>query len=347
MSRQFLNTKLDSSDITSKTSKTHKTQKNPDVKQKSIRKENRTEQSEKQIKNLLQSSGHHSSKSVRTHFSFFPLNASLTLETAIALPLFIFMVWLLLFPLKVMEAERKLQNSMESVGKKLAVAEYLETTGEEYLNEESKYKDTVLSLIDGVEEGAALAVILADASAGPFRNCIFSPETAVFSKEEGADSDLFYAKLNYELELPFSLFEIAPVKKSLVVNRRAWTGSDGGRGRSKYGEELEDVEEEEDPIVYLGKTSVVYHLDPNCHYLSNKMSMADASVIGDLRNESGGKYHPCPSCKPGKSGIVYYFADGTAYHSSEHCKAITAYARAVHLSEVEGMPPCSYCGKKH
>ena len=152
-------------------------------------------------------------------------------------------------------------------------------------------------------------------------------------------------KLSYKLRFPAEPFVMPDIRKELVVNRRVWIGSEGGRGRSKYGDELDD-EDDLDRIVYLGKTSSeVYHDDPNCHYLSNNLSSIDGSSIENIRNTNGGKYHACPSCKPNKNGTVYYFKNGSAYHSSEHCKAITAYSRAARLSELTGMRPCSYCGK--
>ena len=285
--------------------------------------------------------------SLRTHFSSFPLYAGITLETAIVLPLFLFMMFIMMYPLKIMEAERKLQNTMETVGKRLASAEYIQSVGEGFLSEDGKYTDLIMSAADGAEEAGSLAVILAAAAGGPFRDLMFSSDTAVFSEAEEADSDMFYAKLEYEPELPFLGYDLNAGRKSLVVNRRAWVGSEGGRGRSKYGDEIEGEEAEEDRTVYLGKTATVYHVDPKCHYLSNVLETADAAAVSGMRNESGGKYHACPSCKPGNSGTVFYFANGSAYHSSPDCKAITAYARAVPLSEVEGMRVCSYCGKSH
>ncbi|MDO4961286.1 MAG: hypothetical protein Q4E57_05460 [Eubacteriales bacterium] len=257
------------------------------------------------------------------------------------------MMYLLLFPLKVMEAERKLQNTMETVGKNLAAAEYIKSVGTKYIKGDSTYTEFITNAAGGIEEGAGLAVILAGAAAGPFENIMFSSDTAVFSTDEEADSSMFYAELKYDLELPFSAFSIVPVEKSLVVNRRAWTGSSGGRGRSKYGTDTETAEGEEDRIVYLGKTSTVYHDDPHCHYLSNVLSTGSAESMAGLRNESGGKYHACPSCDPGGTGTVYYFANGTAYHSSPDCKAITAYTSTAHLSELGDMRACSYCGKSH
>lgn len=284
-----------------------------------------------------------------TQLSFLSLGlkASLTVEAAIVLPLFIFMMLILLFPLKLMEEERRLQNTAENIGRQLAAAEYVRTVGDDFLKDKGNIGEMLSGSADVIEKGAALGSILAEAySADTIASPVIGSGTAVFSDAEGNDPTMFRVELDYRLKLPFSTYSIPAVKKSMTVNRRAWTGSDGGRGRSRYGGDGSDAEDE-DRLVYLGKTSTVYHDDPNCHYLSNVMKSADASSIGNLRNESGGKYHACPSCKPGKTGTVYYFANGTAYHSSEHCKAITSYSRAVRLSEVKNMRSCSYCGKSH
>lgn len=288
-----------------------------------------------------------------TYFSFFSgencfRRASITMEAAIVVPMFLFLCFLMLYPMKIMESERKLQNQMENIGKQFAVVEYAKVVGTGMLKKDSSIREFMDNTVPGLEEGAGLAAILAQAVGGPFENLRFSQETAVFSKEEGADSTMFFAELEYEADMPFSeWFPMTKISKSLVVNRRAWVGSNGGRGRSKYGEELEEDEESDERMVYLGKNSTVYHDDPNCHYLSNVTYSADVSAMKELRNEGGDKYHACPSCKPGTSGTVYYFANGTAYHSSDHCKAITAYARAVPFAEADGMRACSYCGKGH
>ena len=277
--------------------------------------------------------------------SSFSLRASLTVEAAIALPLFIFMMFILVFPLKVMEEERRIQNTAEGVGRQFAAAEYVKDIGEELLNKDGDSNEYLQTIAGGIEEGAALGIILAKAMSFKSINMpYFGDDTAVFS---GDSEDMFKVRLLYEIELPFSTYTISSLSRSIIVSRRAWTGSDGGRGRSKYSGDEGDGEDEPERRVYLGKTSTVYHEDPNCHYLSNVMQTADASHMEALRNESGGKYHACPSCKPGKSGTVYYFGSGTAYHSSEHCKAITAYSRSVPLSEVGDMRACSYCGKSH
>ncbi len=284
----------------------------------------------------------HSFEYLEACLSSFPLSCrgSLAIEAAIVLPLFLFMMFILIFPLRVMEEERRLQNTIENVGKQLAAAEYIKTVGNELLKSDGGDNETFKSFVNGAEEGVALGVILAKAlETKSISMPYFSEETGIFS---GENEDMFKVELKYDIKLPFSAYFISAPTGSIVANRRAWTGSDGGRGRSKYSTDGEDDTEER--IVYLGKTSTVYHDNPNCHYLSNVTRTADAAHMEALRNENGAKYHACPSCKPGSSGTVYYFESGTAYHSSEQCKAITAYSRAVKLSEVGDMRACSYCG---
>lgn len=273
-------------------------------------------------------------------------HAGLSIEAAIVLPLFIFMMFILMFPLKVMEDERRLQNTLETVGKQLASAEYIKDIGEDMIKKDDAGTGLIGDTLYGIEAGVALGTILSKTSdLKTVHGAFFTDDTSVFS---GDDEAMFRAVLKYEVSLPFSIYSIRSMEQTAIVNRRAWIGSKGGRGRSKYGDDTDlDAAEDEDRIVYLGKTSTVYHDDPKCHYLSNVMKSTDASHIGALRNENGAKYHACPSCKPGKNGTVYYFASGTAYHSSESCKAISSYSRAVHLSEVGDMRACSYCGKKH
>lgn len=272
--------------------------------------------------------------------------AGLSIEAAIVLPLFIFMMFILLFPLKVMEDGRRLQNSLETVGKQLASAEYIKNIGEDMIKNDDAGTELIGDQIYGMEAGVGLGMILSKTSElKTVHGAFFTDDTSVF---HGDDEAMFRAVLKYEISLPFSIYSIRNTEQTAIVNRRAWIGSKGGRGKSKYGDKTDGgATEDEDRIVYIGKTSTVYHDDPKCHYLNNVMKNTDASHIGTLRNENGAKYHACPSCKPGESGTVYYFASGTAYHSSESCKAISSYSRSVRLSEVGDMRACSYCGKKH
>ena len=269
--------------------------------------------------------------------------ASLTVEAAAVLPLMIMVIWIMIFPLRVTECERRLQNRLEATAGALAVSAYVKETGPSFLKTDGE-APALLEQYNGITAGTfAEAVLQALPETWMMEGLHFGPRTAILSDEKGEDPAMIRAELVYTLRLPVVPLRILPVQKSLIVSRRAWIGSGGGRGRSIYGSANGSAEE--DLIVYVGKSSIRYHLDPHCHYLSNRMETADASRIGELRNNSGARYHACPSCSPGKSGTVWYFASGTAYHSTPDCRAITAYARAVPLREAVHLGPCSYCGK--
>ncbi len=286
-------------------------------------------------------------------FPFFKKNAachikaSLTIEAAIAIPMLIFTMYMLMFPLKVMEAERRLQNSLEEISENLSLAEYVKRTGGELIDTEKIDIDEMGEIFSSIGQGTAMAAALNACDGRYLKNAAIMPETSILSEEEDSEDGRIYIKVTYSPEMPINLFNLMLSNKSLAVNRRAWIGSDGGRGRGEYGSNEELSADDRDRIVYLGKTSSeVYHLSSSCHYLSNVLKTADASKMDELRNSSGGKYYPCKSCKPKESGIVYYLESGTAYHDSQDCKAITAYVHTEKLGDCldRGMRPCSYCG---
>ena len=289
------------------------------------------------------------------------LPASFTVEAALCLTVFLFAALMLLAPVKMMEERRKLQNVMEAAAKDMAQAAYaeklLQENGSAFLNreqlmggEESSEGSISESLMEGVNTGVTAARILTSLDSGVFR-------MPYFTKCEVLQNDMIELELCYEMKLPFHVFGIEGIPMSSVVNRRAWTGAAGGRGAERYGtggagstdEDGYSRDEEGDRVVYVGKTSTVYHKKRSCHYIDNVLQRVDAETIGERRNASGGKYKACESCRPGKHGQVYIMESGTAYHGSESCKAIGSYVQEVKLKEVEHLGPCSYCsgGNKH
>lgn len=284
------------------------------------------------------------------------LRASMTLEAALCLPVFLFAAVMLLSPLKLMDQKRQLQNVMEAAAKDMAIFYYTERLvsekGSGFLNRSEADTEGVLGggapeegggAAGAAAEGIMAARVLASLDPAMIQN-------ARFTNCGIAENDLIKMELHYEFRLPFRIFGVEYIAQSAVVNRRAWTGSEGGRGKDRYGAagDAYDRDEEGDRIVYVGKTSTVYHINRNCHYLSNIMKQVDGATVEELRNASGGKYHACESCRPDQSGSVYILESGSAYHKSESCKALASYARAVKLREAEHLGACSYCsgGKK-
>ena len=146
--------------------------------------------------------------------------------------------------------------------------------------------------------------------------------------------------MDYQMRMPFSILHLDSIPFSSKSARRAWIGRDGladeGGGEGK---------EDEDPIVYIGKTSTRYHKSRSCHYLSNQLRTVDYELVASLRNQGGGKYYPCAVCGlgAGPGSRVYIMESGNRYHGDRQCSSIIAYVQAVRLSEVEHMGGCSYC----
>ena len=138
----------------------------------------------------------------------------------------------------------------------------------------------------------------------------------------------------YKIRIPVPIFAIPPVSYRESIKVKTWCGYE------KAGLESDDSE-----TVYVTETGVVYHKDYNCTHLKLSIHMASASEIEHMRNESGGKYHPCEHCGNISSGNVYITDYGDRYHSSLSCSGLKRTVYAIPLSEAVGKGACSKCGQ--
>ncbi len=273
--------------------------------------------------------------------AFLPVPASMTLETALALSLFLFAAVSLILPMKIMTTERRIQAGLESVGEDFSRYAYIQDALEDgkYISvpgADDFAKGFCRNLGAGVAEGYALARAKGHADTG---NVISANMLRSSIREDGETFDLV---MDYEIRMPFPVLGLSSISRTARSCRRAWIGKagkdegDDGNGNG-----------EEDEIVYVGKDSTRYHRDRSCHYLSNSLTSVSYEAVGERRNESGKKYHACSVCggSAGVGSVVYIMPSGTSFHTTKNCTAIIAYVRAVHLSEVSYLGPCSYCSR--
>lgn len=124
----------------------------------------------------------------------------------------------------------------------------------------------------------------------------------------------------------------------------AWTGYEGGDGGG--GEAGGDSQGNEEVIV--AEHGVVWHTDPDCVYLKPRIRAVNASSLKHLRANDGSIYHPCEYCHPSPSGKVYIAPDGNRYHSSADCSRITRTTHTETAEEAAGhLHPCPKCGHAH
>lgn len=267
---------------------------------------------------------------------FMKRRASMSVEAACTLSLFLFFMITLLSPLKIMNLHRQMQSALETIGEdaaKYAYAAHRMEQGEaEFGNEESWKREFISSFANRTALLAYGSSVLKER----FKN---SPASRISLQiiDSWGDENEISLVVTYRVRLPFSLFGIDSLPQECRCRRRAWTGKDGGSGKSQGGEETEE-------IVYVGKGSVRYHTDRNCHYLYNDIKAVPLEGIDALRNAQGAIYHACSVCGGwGNSGIVYVMPNGSKYHTDSECSSIIAYVKSVRRSEVEYMGACSYC----
>lgn len=269
------------------------------------------------------------------------LSASMTLEAALALSLFIFAVTLMILPMKIMNTDRKIQAALEAVGEDFSQYAYIKDVLEKGKDLEIPgagefAKEFCRHLGAGAAQGYAQVKVIGYADTTAIKHVRMLRSSIM--EEDG----IFDLILDYEIQMPFPVLGLKAVERTARCRRRAWIGKAGKDGAG--GGEGEEVTDE---IVYVGKTSTRYHKNRGCHYLENDLSAVAYEQVGALRNDGGGKYGPCRVCgaAAGNGTTVYIMPSGNSYHTSKLCTAIIAYVRAVHLSEVEYLGPCSYCSQ--
>ena len=261
---------------------------------------------------------------------------SLTIETALILPLFLFFMVILMLPMGIMKEGRRIQTALEAAGEEvsqyayvlhqLKLGEELEGTGIDGFSEE---------FIDGhTEEGILLYVrkrVGGRAGVERLESVSFVRSSVL---TDGETIDLI---MDYRIRIPFSVFGLSSIPMTARSCRRAWIGQEGSSRKNGR----------EDELVYIGKASTRYHRQRTCHYLYNDIEQISFKEVKTVRNLSGGKYKPCSRCGgfAEESGSVYIMPSGERYHSDRNCTSIMAYVEAVPLSQVRHLGPCSYCSQ--
>lgn len=249
--------------------------------------------------------------------------ASITVETALVLPVFIFASVTLISIIHMMSIYARMEGALSQAARELSVLGYVVDTDNEIENiaiTESYVRARVLSIMgadimkDSMIVGDALGISL-------------------------IRSDLYDEAGNIELVMTYTLrpyFALNHATDVRVINHckvHSWVGY--------VREELED---ETDPIVYVAENGTVYHTRPECSHLSLSIMATNMGEVGDLRNENGGKYYPCEICYDSSLGEGLYVAkEGDRYHSLISCSGLKRTVYEIHLSEVGNKPMCQRC----
>lgn len=245
---------------------------------------------------------------------------SITVEAAMAVPIFFFATLALVYLLEILSVQTAVRSGLQEAGKKLAV-QAVEVTAVIPANLEREVVNSVgaerleRSIVDGGSSGIDC------------NGSYLSPLTGIGEIQAA-----------YHVRIPVPVFNIAPISCKETMRIKAWTGYEAGG----FGDE------DDNQIVYVTDTGVVYHKDPHCTHLDLSIHTTTASELGGLRNENGGKYHACEKCVRGShsGGNVYITNQGDRYHTSISCSGLKRTVYTTRISEVPGKRACSKCGGK-
>lgn len=268
------------------------------------------------------------------------LPASLTVEAALALTLFLLAVSCFwgLFP--AMQLSLELQAALEQTAEEMAAAAYgvgkLSGTGES-----GEDAGELLQLAAG---GVSLAyahqrVIQLVGAERLAESCVVGGSGGLsFLGSTVLEEDRVDLRVSYRVQLPFPLGGVGSLPVSQRSCRRAWTGrlsAEEGSGEAEAGAQL----------VYVAEYGEVYHTTLDCTYLRLSVTEVSRGGMESRRNQWGERYTACQRCAKyaEDTPVVWITGQGRRYHTDRDCGGLARNVDTVMVGET-ALPPCSRCG---
>ncbi|HIW83577.1 MAG TPA: pilus assembly protein [Candidatus Dorea gallistercoris] len=244
---------------------------------------------------------------------FTSMKGSITLEAAAAVPIFFFAVLCLLFLMEIMAVQTAVRSGLQYAGKQAAAKAY-----------------PVAALMPGQIESDVVNAIGAER----LERSIVEGGIDCSGSRMSARTGVAELSAVYRVRIPLPIFQIPLLEYEQTMRIKGWTGYE----KTGFGSEGDET-------VYVTETGLVYHTDYHCSHLELSIRMVNRSEVGEMRNESGGKYHACERCGRSGAGGVYITDTGDRYHGTLSCSGLKRTVYAVPVSEVIGKGACSRCGK--
>ena len=264
-----------------------------------------------------------------------PAAGSLTVETALVLPIFMFAMITTIFIAEAVRFSERMTACMGETAQNYAMYAYAyeKVAGEPSLA-------TALG-------GRILAVTAAKAQVVDLLGEEYVEASPVESGSGGIsfihssilDTDeMIDLVACYRIDTPYDFLGIRNFPVTDRIRVRAFTGYDNTR------KEKADSNTEE--MVFITDTGTVYHRSRGCSHLNFNIFTVNLPDIDKNRNNSGAKYYPCEHCAGGiSSGMVYITDDGNRYHSTLSCPDLTRKIKEIPISQVGARSPCKDCSQ--
>ncbi len=265
------------------------------------------------------------------------VRASMTVEAALVLPLFLFFFLNLSGAMQMIRLHGNLQLAMEEVGKKLTIHGYALENRDLPEGEENgllqeigdvafSYTYVKRRIVDYLGEDYLEASPLTYGTEG-----LQFWESDIFSENDCIDIILTYS--------------VSPVME--VVGHRPFRMSNRYYGHIWNGYQIPSaLEGEEYTIVYIAENGVVYHESRDCTHLLLTIKRVTLQQALCSRNRQGGKYTECEKCVKGQAEGELYIADeGDRYHNDRQCPGLKRTVFVMRKGEADAYRACSRCAQ--
>lgn len=256
--------------------------------------------------------------------------ASMTVEAAFVLPLFLFFMVQVMSAIDMIGQQSRFNAALHQTGNRMAFAGYLS-----HKAIASEVPEEIVST--GLTDLYAINQILDYVGKSYLdRSCVENGAAGIRGAVSFDGADRIKISVSYRVKPLFPVIGFQGFEMKQGYYGRLWTGYDVEEGRSDL--------TQNDPMVYVTETGTVYHTNRECTYLNPSITRMDKELVGESRNQSGGKYHPCEICGMGGSGETVYITDqGSSYHTVITCSGLKRTIYTIPLSQAEGRRRCSKC----
>ncbi len=261
------------------------------------------------------------------------LKASMTVEAAVVIPLFMFFLLNMLGIIEIYGLHGTLTAALREVGCELSVYAYAydrvmneeEDEGLEALIENVAF--SYLYVKEQVKDFAGEQYLdnspLTDGCAG-----LSYLESSIMQQD-----DIIDLTVTYKVSPFISLVGFAPAKFYNRYYGRAWTGYDVSHG--------ENAQE-----VYVSENAEVYHQSRECTHLVLSIASCTAAEVPYLRNEDGHRYRACEFCLTEGETVLFITDRGDCYHGQIDCNGLKRTVFVMTKEEAEDYyRACSRCGR--
>lgn len=293
----------------------------------------------------------------------FKAGGVLTIETALVLPVFLFITLNLFSLLDMVHVYTEMDMALYKVGREISVYSYgadkvvdfygetedkkSEEEGEKLLPENkdaeaSSESGDISKVKEIAAEGYAYACLCETARRGEIDLSLIKGGMAGVSllrSDFDEKKGLVNLTVTYRVKPWFSFYDVGTLSFYHHNVMKTWTGYTPDETNAN----------DEDRIVYITEDSDVYHIFRDCSHLKLDIGSCGFEELETKRNSNGGKYYPCEKCV-GKNDLsnqtVFIAADGDKYHSVISCSGLKRTVREIPLSQVGSRRECIRCASR-